>query len=171
MKSWYTIRARGPGAQGSRTEVLIYDEIGAYGVTAKGFLAELGALPDDAAIDLRLNSPGGSAFASDVVAREVALLKKKGVPVVVSMGDVAASGGYYIAAPANLIMADPSTITGSIGVFGLFLNYEDLAKKIQLGTDGAQHPFAVVATLGGLDHGGGPCGGEARQQDGALHLG
>ena len=57
MKSWYTIRARDGGA-----EVLIYDEIGAYGVSAKGFLAELGALPDDAAIDLRLNSPGGSVF-------------------------------------------------------------------------------------------------------------
>ncbi len=90
------------------------------------------------AVVLRVNSPGGSAFASDVVAREVALLKKKGVPVVVSMGDVAASGGYYIAAPASLIMADPSTITGSIGVFGLFLNYEDLAKKVRLGTDGVK---------------------------------
>ncbi len=90
------------------------------------------------AVVLRVNSPGGSAFASDVVAREVALLKKKGVPVVVSMGDVAASGGYYIAAPASLIMADSSTITGSIGVFGLFLNYEDLAKKVRLGTDGVK---------------------------------
>lgn len=90
------------------------------------------------AVVLRVNSPGGSAFASDVVAREVALLKKKGVPVVVSMGDVAASGGYYISAPANLIIADPSTVTGSIGVFGLFLNYEDLAKKIRLGTDGVK---------------------------------
>lgn len=90
------------------------------------------------AVVLRVNSPGGSAFASDVVAREVALLKKKGVPVVVSMGDVAASGGYYISAPASLIMADPSTVTGSIGVFGLFFNYEDLAKKIQLGTDGVK---------------------------------
>jgi len=90
------------------------------------------------AVVLRVNSPGGSAFASDVVAREAALLKKKGVPVVVSMGDVAASGGYYISAPASLIMADPSTVTGSIGVFGLFFNYEDLAKKIQLGTDGVK---------------------------------
>ena len=93
---------------------------------------------DFKAVVLRVNSPGGSAFASDVVAREVSLLKKKGVPVVVSMGDVAASGGYYVAAPASLIMADPSTITGSIGVFGLFLNYEDLAKKVQLGTDGVK---------------------------------
>lgn len=93
---------------------------------------------DFKAVVLRVNSPGGSAFASDVVAREIALLKKKGVPVVASMGDVAASGGYYIAAPANLIMADPSTITGSIGVFGLFFNYEDLARKVRLGIDGVK---------------------------------
>lgn len=93
---------------------------------------------DFKAVVLRVNSPGGSAFASDVVAREVALLKKKGVPVVVSMGDVAASGGYYIAAPASLIMADPATITGSIGVFGLTFNYEELAKKVRLGTDGVK---------------------------------
>ena len=90
------------------------------------------------AIVLRVNSPGGSAFASDVVAREVGLLKSQGTPVVVSMGDVAASGGYYIAAKANLIMADPSTITGSIGVFGLHFNYDELAKKVKLGTDGVK---------------------------------
>ena len=90
------------------------------------------------AVVLRVNSPGGSAFASDVVAREVGLLRKKDIPVVVSMGDVAASGGYYIAAKANLIMADASTITGSIGVFGLHLNYGELAKKVNLGTDGVK---------------------------------
>lgn len=90
------------------------------------------------AVVLRVNSPGGSAFASDVVAREVGLLKAQGIPVVVSMGDVAASGGYYIAAKANVIMADPSTITGSIGVFGLHFNYDELAKKAQLGTDGVK---------------------------------
>lgn len=90
------------------------------------------------AVVLRVNSPGGSAFASDVVAREVGLLRKQGVPVVVSMGDVAASGGYYIAARANVIFADPATITGSIGVFGLHLNYGDLAGKIHLGTDGVK---------------------------------
>lgn len=90
------------------------------------------------AVVLRVNSPGGSAFASDVVAREVGLLKSQGIPVVVSMGDVAASGGYYIAAKASLIMADPSTITGSIGVFGLHFNYDELAKKARLGTDGVK---------------------------------
>ena len=62
MASWYAIRARGCGREDARAEVAIYDEIGAYGVSAKGFLAELGALPDAAPIDLRLNSPGGSRF-------------------------------------------------------------------------------------------------------------
>jgi len=70
------------------------------------------------AIVLRVNSPGGSALASDVIWREVSLTK--GVkPVVVSMGDVAASGGYYISCAADIIVAEPNTITGSIGVFGL----------------------------------------------------
>ena len=90
------------------------------------------------AVVLRINSPGGSAFASEVVAREVGLIKEKGIPVVVSMGDVAASGGYYIAARGNQIFANPATITGSIGVFGLHFNYQELAKKINLGTDGVK---------------------------------
>jgi len=88
------------------------------------------------AVVLRVNSPGGSAFASDIIAREVALLVNKKIPVIVSMGDLAASGGYYISAKGTTIMADPATITGSIGVFGLHFNYEELAKKINLGTDG-----------------------------------
>ncbi|MGZ8569996.1 MAG: signal peptide peptidase SppA, partial [Bacteroidia bacterium] len=70
------------------------------------------------AIVLRINSPGGSALASDVIWREVVLAKAK-KPVIASFGDVAASGGYYIAAPADMIFAQPNTITGSIGVFGL----------------------------------------------------
>lgn len=77
------------------------------------------------AIVLRVNSPGGSSMASDVIAREIALCKGK-KPVVVSMGDVAASGGYYIAALADSIIALPNTITGSIGVFGLFPNMHEL---------------------------------------------
>lgn len=77
------------------------------------------------AIVLRVNSPGGSALASEVIWREMNLAKKS-KPVVVSMGDVAASGGYYISAPANKIFAEPNTITGSIGVFGLLLNTQKL---------------------------------------------
>lgn len=77
------------------------------------------------AIVLRVNSPGGSALASDVIWREVTLSKKT-KPVVVSMGDVAASGGYYIACAATRIVADPTTLTGSIGVFGLIPNLKGL---------------------------------------------
>ncbi len=77
------------------------------------------------AIVLRVNSPGGSALASDVMWREV-VLAKKAKPVVVSMGDVAASGGYYISCAANKIVADEKTITGSIGVFGVVPNAQGL---------------------------------------------
>ncbi len=74
------------------------------------------------AVVLRVNSPGGSAFASDVIARAILQLRAIGKPVVVSMGDMAASGGYYIAAPADIVFAEPSTITGSIGIFTLKVN-------------------------------------------------
>jgi len=77
------------------------------------------------AVVFRINSPGGSALASDVIWREVELLREE-KPVIVSMGDVAASGGYYIAAAADSIFAQPNTITGSIGVFGLIPNMQDL---------------------------------------------
>ena len=77
------------------------------------------------AIVLRVNSPGGSALASDVIWREMSLAKAEKT-VVVSMGDVAASGGYYIACDADKIFASPNTITGSIGVFGMLMNFEGL---------------------------------------------
>ncbi len=74
---------------------------------------------DIKALVIRINSGGGSALASEVMLREINLVKAKGIPVIVSMGDVAASGGYYIACYADTIVAQPNTITGSIGVFGL----------------------------------------------------
>ncbi|HBI80942.1 MAG TPA: signal peptide peptidase SppA, partial [Bacteroidales bacterium] len=87
------------------------------------------------AIVFRINSPGGSALASEVIWREVDLAAKV-KPVVVSMGDVAASGGYYIASPANTILANPTTITGSIGVFGLFFNLQKtLDSKLGINVD------------------------------------
>ncbi len=87
------------------------------------------------AIVFRINSGGGSGSASDVIHREVMLAAKE-KPVVASMGDVAASGGYYIAAPADTILASPGTITGSIGVFGLFPNVQKLMNdKIGVTTD------------------------------------
>ena len=123
MKSWYTIRARASGA-----EVLIYDEIGAYGVSAKGFLAELGALPDDAPIDLRLNSPGGSVF--DAVAIYNALTRHAGT-ITVWIDGIAASAASYIAMagdeivmPENafLMIHDPSGI-----VMGTAADMRDMA--------------------------------------------
>jgi protease IV len=87
------------------------------------------------AIILRVNSGGGSALASDIIWREMTLAKEV-KPVIVSMGDVAASGGYYIAAPADYILAGPTTITGSIGVFGLYYNVkEGMNKKLGLTVD------------------------------------
>ena len=77
---------------------------------------------------MRINSPGGSALASDVIWREVVLTEKV-KPVIVSMGGLAASGGYYIAAPARKIVAQPNTITGSIGVFGMIPNAQKLMNE------------------------------------------
>jgi len=100
------------------------------------------------AIVLRVNSPGGSGLASDVIWREVDLAKKV-KPVVVSMGDVAASGGYYISAPATKIFAEPSTITGSIGVFGIIPNMQGFFKnKLGITFDGEKtHEYADMMTV------------------------
>ena len=86
------------------------------------------------AIVLRINSPGGSALTSDLIWREIELTKKV-KPVIVSMGNYAASGGYYIACNANKIFAENNTITGSIGVFGLLPNFTQLATKIGIHTE------------------------------------
>lgn len=90
------------------------------------------------ALVLRINSPGGSAFASDLIYRELLLIKEK-MPIIVSMGDVAASGGYYIAAMADTIVAHPNTITGSIGVFGIIPNMQGLLNdKLGIHSDGVK---------------------------------
>jgi ATP-dependent protease ClpP protease subunit len=123
MNTWYTIHARASGA-----EVLIYDEIGAYGFSAKGFLAELGALPDDTPIDLRLNSPGGSVF--DAVAIYNALSRHAG-SITVWIDGIAASAASYIAMagdeivmPENafLMIHDPSGL-----VMGTAADMRDMA--------------------------------------------
>lgn len=85
--------------------------------------------PDVKAVVLRVNSPGGSALASDVIWRETILLKEAGKTLVVSMGDLAASGGYYISCAADKIYANPTTITGSIGVFGIIPNLGGMYEK------------------------------------------
>jgi protease-4 len=88
------------------------------------------------AVVLRIDSGGGSAFASEIIAEEVRLLKAAGKPVIASMGAVAASGGYWIAAPANEIWASPTTITGSIGIFSLFWSAENVMGTLGLNVDG-----------------------------------
>lgn len=98
------------------------------------------------AIVLRVNSPGGSALASDVIWREVVLAKKT-KPFIVSMGDVAASGGYLIACAADTIVAEPTTITGSIGVFGILFNAENFFKN-KLGITFDQVKVGEYADLG-----------------------
>ncbi|PID51542.1 MAG: signal peptide peptidase SppA [Pasteurellales bacterium] len=97
---------------------------------------------------LRINSPGGSAFASDLIYQELLALKSIGKPVVTSMGEMAASGGYYIAAPSDKIIASKYTITGSIGVFGVGFNLEKTAQKYGVNADGvATHDFAKGSEL------------------------
>ncbi|KJV35502.1 signal peptide peptidase SppA [Luteibacter yeojuensis] len=88
------------------------------------------------ALVLRVNSPGGEVYAAEQIRREVELTREAGIPVVVSMGDVAASGGYWISMNANRIYAEPNTITGSIGIFGMFFTVPDTLSKIGVTSDG-----------------------------------
>jgi protease IV len=102
------------------------------------------------AVVLRVNSPGGSSLASEIIWREISLLRDAGKPVVVSMGDVAASGGYYIACGADSIFALPNTLTGSIGVFAIIPNMQGFLKnKLGITFDGvktAKYADAMTVT-------------------------
>ena len=111
-------------------------------------LAEARMDEDVKAVVLRVNSPGGSALASEVMWREMELLRQQ-KPVIVSMGDYAASGGYYISAPADVIIADANTLTGSIGVFGLMFNAEKtLQNKLGVSIDVAKtNPSADMGSF------------------------
>lgn len=88
------------------------------------------------ALVLRVNSPGGEVYAAEEIRREVALTRKAGIPVVVSMGDVAASGGYWISMNADQIYAEPNTITGSIGIFGMYFTVPGALTKLGINSDG-----------------------------------
>ncbi len=112
------------------------DGVAAGGDTIAQYLKQ--ALEDDEvkAVVLRVDSPGGSAFASEVMRDGVLALKEAGKPVVVSMGSLAASGGYWISAPGDEIWAAPTTITGSIGIFGFFSTFENTAAEIGVYVDG-----------------------------------
>jgi protease IV len=114
----------------------IFDS-GTDGIVAKNLIADLETLRKDSlvkAVVLRVNSPGGSAYASEQIWKSVHDLKSI-KPVVVSMGDYAASGGYYISTCANKIIASPNTLTGSIGIFGMFFIIDEVAEKIGLSFD------------------------------------
>lgn len=124
------------------------DEVSAGSDT---LIQQLQAVQDDervVGVILRVNSPGGSAMASELIRQELADIQAKGIPVVTSMGGMAASGGYWIAATSDKIVASPNTITGSIGIFGLALTFEKTAKKLGISEDGiASSPLAAYSEL------------------------
>jgi protease-4 len=132
------------GAGGRVGVIVAYGEIldgrqppGAIGgVSTARLLRDARYDKDIAAVVLRVNSPGGSALASEKIYREVAAIRAAGKPVVVSMGDVAASGGYYVAAPANEIVASATTITGSIGIFAAVPTLDRTLAKVGVTVDG-----------------------------------
>ncbi len=90
------------------------------------------------ALVVRVDSPGGSVLASERIRQAILQARAKGIPVVVSMGNVAASGGYWVSTPANFIYAEPSTITGSIGVFGVLPSFQGTLQKLGVGADGVK---------------------------------
>ncbi len=131
---------QGPSANGTLGSETLADQ-----------LAEARMDEEVKAVVLRVNSPGGSALASEVMWREMELLRQQ-KPVIVSMGDYAASGGYYISAPADAIVADATTLTGSIGVFGMMFNAEKaLQNKLGVTVDVAKSNPS--ADMGGVFRG------------------
>jgi protease-4 len=119
-------------------------EIG--GDTLAGFIRE--AIDDEAvkAVVLRVDSGGGSAFASEVIREQILALREAGKPLIISMGSVAASGGYWISADADEIWSTPTTLTGSIGIFGAFPTVQKSLQKLGINTDGV----GTTAVAGGL---------------------
>ncbi len=117
-------------------------------IAADTVLAQLNQVLDDEqikAVVMRVDSPGGSAFASELIREKLQQIQEQGIPVVVSMGSVAASGGYWISSTADQIFASPTTITGSIGIFGMFATLENALAKLGISSDGyATSPLAEI---------------------------
>jgi protease-4 len=114
----------GPGkAAGDTVSKLLYDGL---------------ATNDLKALVVRVDSPGGSVLASEKIRLAIMEAKRRGLPIVVSMGGLAASGGYWVSTPADVIFAEPGTITGSIGIFGIIPTFENTLKKIGLSSDGVK---------------------------------
>ena len=126
---------------------IIYGEGGEFQIGQELFIRTLKKIKENdrtKAAVIRINSPGGSALSSELIYQEIEALKEE-MPVVVSMGDVAASGGYYIAAGSDYIFAEPTTITGSIGVFGILPLVEDLAENWGVRAEQVStHPNALL---------------------------
>jgi protease-4 len=129
-------------------EIVVGEGILPGTITSEGLSATLRDMREDddiKSVVLRVNSPGGSATASEIIANEVRLLAEE-KPLVVSMGDYAASGGYMISAPGAKILASSTTITGSIGVYGLLLNFQEIANK-----NGITWDSVTTAQLAGME--------------------
>ncbi len=127
---------------------------GSIGGDSTAELVRKARLDEDVkALVLRVDSGGGSAFASEVIRREFELAREAGKPVVISMGSVAASGGYWISTASDEIWASPTTITGSIGIFGMFPSFKQaLATNVGIHSDGVgTTPFADISPQRGLD--------------------
>jgi protease-4 len=114
----------GPGTAGGDTIAKLIED----GIRNKGIKA----------LVVRVDSPGGSVLASERIRQAILEARSKKIPVVVSMGSVAASGGYWVSTPANFIYAEPSTITGSIGVFGVLPSFQGTLQKLGIGADGVK---------------------------------
>lgn len=144
LKTWLAANPR--GTKGKVIGVItvageIVDGDAGPGTAGGDRIAELldDALDDDlAALVVRVDSPGGSVTASEEIRRAILRHKAKGVPIAVSMGNVAASGGYWVSTPADRIFAEPETITGSIGIFGLIPTFENTLAKWGVTTDGVR---------------------------------
>ena len=159
LSKYYDFADPGPEKEPTRDKIAVIYAVGDI-VSGKGNESEIGSESlsktirevrnDDKvkAVVLRVNSPGGDALASDIIWREMELCRKS-KPVIVSMGDVAASGGYYISCNADSIFAQPNTITGSIGVFGLMFNIQDMLKN-KLGVTYDSYNTGSYADLGSM---------------------
>ncbi|MBT2188459.1 signal peptide peptidase SppA [Sphingobium nicotianae] len=140
------IRRHKPGNDGKVGVITVAGEIvdgeaqagRAGGATVSNLIRDALADDDIKALVLRVDSPGGSAAASEDIRAALIEAKKKGMPVVVSMGNVAASGGYWVSTAGDTIFAEPATITGSIGVFGILPSFEETLAKIGVTSDGVK---------------------------------
>lgn len=145
LKTWLATAAARPSKRGRQVAIVVAEGEIAAGSQAPGTIGgdttseQIRKVRNDdavAAVVLRVNSPGGAVYPSEQIRREVELTRAAGKPVVVSMGDVAASGGYWISMDADRIYADPNTITGSIGIFGMFPEIPETLDKVGITTDG-----------------------------------